>query len=241
MQKVTILSILLMFTISTHAQWWGSSKTVKGNGVLKTEKRKVGDYDAISSGGFFDVILVKGKEGVITLTAEENILEHIIIEVKGNNLQIKTEKGYNIKTRKGVKITVPVTDIDEVSLGGSGNITSKTTIKAESLKLNLGGSGNIDLDIDSSSLNASIGGSGSIKLSGNSGNAKTSIAGSGSIKAYDLIVKTLKANIAGSGNIKATVKDEINAVVAGSGSIYYKGNPDKIKSKSLGSGSVSKQ
>ena len=65
-----------------------------------------------------------------------------------------------------------------------------------------------------------------------------SIAGSGSIKAYDLSTDTLNASIAGSGSIKITVSTKIKAKVVGSGSIYYKGNPSSVDSKSVGSGEV---
>ena len=104
--------------------------------------------------------------------------------------------------------------------------------------MSLGGSGNIALEIDADEISADIGGSGNIKLTGNSNELTSSIAGSGSIKAYDLETEILVATIAGSGSIKTTVKTEIKAKVAGSGSIYYKGNPKYIDTKSAGSGDV---
>jgi len=87
-------------------------------------------------------------------------------------------------------------------------------------------------------ISANIGGSGNIKLSGNSNELTCSIAGSGSIKAYELNTNSLNANIAGSGSIRTTVKTKIKAKVVGSGSIYYKGNPTHIDTKSVGSGDV---
>jgi len=238
MKKLVITAIILMLTISVDAQGWWGNKRVKGNGNMTTETRNTGDYDGVSVGGFFDVILVKGSEGKVTIEGEENLLEYIVTEVSRGVLKIKVEKGVNMKTTRKLTVTVPVESIESVSLGGSGNVKGETTIKADSFNVNLGGSGNITLDVEANDIKSSIGGSGNIKLSGEADNMKSSIAGSGTIKAYDLQVNYIKASIAGSGDIRVSVKDEIKATVAGSGSIYYKGNPPKIDTKSVGSGSV---
>jgi len=226
-------------TLSVSAQsWWGNNKRVKGNGNITTETRKTSDYDEVSVGGFFDVILVKGKEGKIKIEGEDNLMEYIITEVNNGTLKIKVKKGINIKTTRRLTVTVPVKEIEKVSLGGSGNIKSDMLLKADAFGVSLGGSGNITLRIDANTIGSAIGGSGNIRLSGKADSMKSSIAGSGSIKAYELQVNYIKATIAGSGDIRVSVKDEIKATIAGSGSVYYKGNPPKIKTKSVGSGSV---
>ena len=236
LKKIILTSIILSLTLSVNAQW--GSKKIKGNGNVVTVTRTTSNYDGIGVGGSFDVILVKGKEGNIKIEGEENIIPYIVTEVKGNTLQIKFEKNINIRTTKRLTVTVTYRDLDKVSLGGSGNIKSEGIIKGRDLKVSLGGSGNITLTIDSDEVNSKIGGSGNIRLSGKSNELTCSIAGSGSIKAYDLTTDTLNATIAGSGSIRTTVNTRIKAKVVGSGSIYYKGNPKYIDTKSAGSGDV---
>lgn len=238
MRKILITAIVLMLTLSVDAQSWWGNKRVKGNGNVTTVTRNTGDYDGVSVGGFFDVILVGGKEGKVTIEGEENLMEYIVTDVSRGTLKIKVEKGINIKTTRKLIVTVPVKDIESISLGGSGNVKSETSLKMQDLNVNLSGSGNITLDVNASNLKSSISGSGNIKLTGKAGYMRSSIAGSGTIKAYELQVDEIKASIAGSGDIRVSVKDEIDATVAGSGSIYYKGNPPKINTKSVGSGSV---
>lgn len=238
-KKITFILLFIGVSLSSNAQnWWGNGKKVKGNGNVVTVTRTTSDYDAIGVGGSFDVILVKGSEGKITIEGEENIIPYIETEVRGNTLKIKYQKNTNIKTTRKLTITVPYENIDAVSLGGSGNITSKGTLKVNDLKASLGGSGNISLNVDADEVTANIGGSGNIRLEGISKDFTCSIAGSGSIKAYDLETDELSATIAGSGSIRTTVKTKIKAKVVGSGSIYYKGNPKYIDTKSVGSGDV---
>lgn len=235
MKKILFLLIALV-SLNSSAQW--GSKRVKGNGKITTVTRNLDSFDRLSVGGSFNVELVYGKQEKVVITGEENIIPYLETEVDGNKLRIKFKRNTNIKTTRKLTVVVTYNSLESIALGGSGNITGKNTIKTDDMKLSIGGSGNIDVAIDSRYSSASVSGSGDIHVEGNTEQLKCSIAGSGSIKAYDLSTQELKASIAGSGSIRTTVKERIKASIAGSGSIYYKGNPKYIDTKSAGSGDV---
>ena len=237
----TIASILLLSIISTSIQAQFFNKKIKGNGELTTITRNVSDYDEISVAGSFDVKLFKGEEGTITIKADENLLEYIVTEVKNSDLKIKTKKGYTITSRKTIEITVPFESIDGVSLAGSGDVFTNDVIKSNNLKLSLAGSGNMDLNVSTGEVVSNIAGSGNIQLAGDTDNFSCSIAGSGNLNGFNLNATIANAKIAGSGNIKINAVNEIHAKIAGSGNIVYSENPEIIKSKSVGSGSVKKK
>lgn len=238
MKKVLTLSFALI-TIAASAQW---GKRVKGNGKVVTIERTVGDYDYVSVAGWFDVELVDGNEGEITIKGEENLLEYIKTEVKDGDLVIKTKKGVNLQPsnwKDGITITVPVESINGASLSGSGDVIGKTTLKADHFKTSISGSGDIELDVEANRLKASMSGSGDIRLSGKATDFEVSVSGSGDIKAYDLEAEFVEAQVSGSADIKVTAKQALKARVSGSGDISYKGNPKKIDTKSSGSGDIS--
>ncbi|WP_299108737.1 head GIN domain-containing protein [uncultured Tenacibaculum sp.] len=237
MKKQLLTLILVATTITMNSQSWWSSKKVKGNGKVTTETRTIDEFDKVSIGGSFDVELIAGKEGKITIEGEENVIPYIETEVKGNKLKIQFKQNTNVRTTRRLLVTVPFEDIESISLGGSGNVTVNKVIKANEVALNLGGSGNIIAEVSADQTKASIGGSGNIKLKGRSNNFKCSIAGSGSVKAYGLETENLKASIAGSGSVQTTVNTKIKASIVGSGSVYYKGNP-KVDTSTIGSGDV---
>ena len=236
MKKFTIIIILLAFTANVNAQWYG--KKIKGNGNVVTKTRNVSEYDQIAVAGSFDVKLVAGKEGKLTIKVEENLLEYLITEVKDGKLKIKWEKGVNINTTKELLVTVPFEDIDAVSLAGSGDVFSEDTIKTDNLKVALAGSGDVQLIINATSISSAISGSGDIKLKGSSENLKCAIAGSGDINGYELVSNNVEVSIAGSGDIKVNAKENLKARISGSGDVYYRGNP-RQDVKVSGSGSVS--
>ena len=240
MKKTIILSLVLAFTVSCSAQW---GKKIKGNGNTVTIDRSVGEYDAIGLSGWFDVDLIAGKEGEIKLEGESNLLEYIKTEVKNGKLSIKVEKGYNLKPSswdEGIRITVPIESINAVALSGSGDIVGKTTIKTDDFRTAMSGSGDITLDIEASSIDASMSGSGDITLKGRATNFEATISGSGDIKAYGLEADNVDATVSGSADIKVTATKMLKARVSGSGDISYRGNPDKVDTKTAGSGDISK-
>jgi hypothetical protein len=232
--------VLSIFLFNSCVAQWGNK--VKGNGNITTIERSVGFYDTVEMAGFYDVEFTDGKEGNLTITGEENLLTHIITEVKEGKLILKTEKGYNLQpsNRNGVKITVPVEKIDAVYLSGSGDITSKTTLKSDTFKATISGSGDINLDLAVIDLKAAISGSGDIDLTGTANIFEVTISGSGDINAYGLKANEVNVSFSGSGDIDVTATEIFKARVSGSGDINYRGNPTRVDTKSSGSGDVKK-
>jgi hypothetical protein len=239
MNKSIVLLATLMLTSMSHAQWWGNEK-VKGNGNMTTETRTTEDYDGIKCAGAMDYILVAGTEGNIKLEGEENLLKHIITEVKNGNLIVKVEKGVNLRSslNKTIKITIPFKDISEVSLAGSGDLWNEDKISATDLDVSLAGSGDVVLDIEATSVEGRIAGSGDLTLKGNTNNLEAKVAGSGDFHGFGLQSNNTIVSVAGSGDAEVVSNETLKARVAGSGDIEYRGKPSKKDTKVSGSGSI---
>jgi hypothetical protein len=234
-----LITLVAVLTVSIVSAQWGQEK-VKGNGNVISKNMTTADYDAIGVAGAFYVTLVEGNEGKITIKGEENLLEYVVIETNGDELKIKTEKGFNLQPSRGnkIEITIPVKAISSISLAGSGDIISSFTLKSDQFKISLAGSGDIKLQLEANKIEAKLAGSGDIVLKGMAENLEASVAGSGDINAFDLVAQNSKVNVSGSGNISTNCSEFIEARVAGSGDIQYKGNPKKIDTKVAGSGKI---
>ncbi|MEX0316064.1 MAG: head GIN domain-containing protein [Allomuricauda sp.] len=240
MKKLITLGLALSMVAVTSAQW---GKRVKGNGDVVTIERSVGEYDEVALSGWFDVDLVSGQEGELSLKGESNLLEYIKTEVKNGKLVIKVEKGVNLRPSNwngGIRITVPVENISAVALSGSGDIVGKTMLKADDFSARMSGSGDITLSVQAQSVTAALSGSGDIRLNGKANDFDVQVSGSGDVSAYELEAENVNAQVSGSADIKVTANQSINARVSGSGDIHYRGNPEKIKSIASGSGDISK-
>jgi len=237
MKKSILLITMILIGTSAHAQWW---KRIKGNGNTITQTRQTANYDKVSVSGSFDVQLVRGEEGEITLKGEENLLEHIEVYVKNNVLILKVKDNINLSSswNKTITIEVPVIEITGVKLSGSGDISTQTTLKATDFNAAVSGSGDISLAIEATNLYVQISGSGDINLSGSADDLTVKVSGSGDVNAYDVAAQDATVTVSGSADVTLTVKGTLNAKVSGSGDIQYKGNPKKVVSKVSGSGDV---
>ena len=204
MKQLLVLVSFLMLGTTANAQWW---KRIKGNGNMTTQTRSTSDYDKVAVAGFFDVTLVAGSEGEITLKGEENLLEHISVSVKNGVLVIKVKDNINLSTswNKSITATVPIEEIEGVKLSGSGDISSAMTLKAASFEAVISGSGDIDLSVDTQALKAQVSGSGDIDLSGMAKDVSIKVSGSGDVNAYNLQAVNATVVVSGSADVKLSV------------------------------------
>lgn len=229
---------------------------IHGNEMVITEKRIVGSFNGISSESFFDVFIVQDSVEEVIVEAESNLMPYIQTWVSGSTLVLREHDNHCLKTNFPIRITVKVKDLNRIYLTGSGSIMGNTEFTANTFKIELTGSGVIDLDVNAPTIegvisgsgridlgamanqvNVRISGSGEIYLWGEASQTNLEITGSGSVKAYGLVQDTCFVTITGSGNVYVYVIDYLDVRISGSGSVYYKGFP-QIVTTITGSGSV---
>ena len=238
MKKLTTLTVALLCITTSCAQ-----KRIKGNGNVVTIERNTSDYDGVSVSGFYEVELVDGQEGNLTLKGEDNILDYIETEVKGGTLHIKSINNKTLipSRGEGVFITIPVEEIDKIRLSGSGDFSGDKTLKTDDLDIQISGSRNIDLTIDAIEVSVMTSDSSNIRLKGDSEEFTVRSSGSSNVRAFDLETQEATFELSGSSDVETTVNESITSRVSGSGNVSYRGNPQKVDSKISGSGRVSKK
>ena len=145
----------------------------------------------------------------------------------------------NVSGSGNMRIEVEASGDMESDVSGSGNIDLRG--KCKNFNSDVSGSGRVTLALNASGrADFGVSGSGKIEASGVASNVKANISGSGKVLAADLETNSCDVRITGSGDVEINVKNELNANITGSGSVRYKGNPNKVNSHSAGSGNVRK-
>ncbi len=238
MKKIQLFTLLLaanlFLSCSVESQNW-NGRGINGEGSKVTETFDLPTFDAIGLTINADVYLTQGSQSV-KIEAQKNIIDNIEKEVDGKHWKIKFKK--NVRKHEAVKIWISVPDLTSVAVSGSGDVIGKGSFKGlGELRLAVSGSGNIELDANSTSLNAAVSGSGNIDTKGKTGDCQIRISGSGDVDAGNLHASTCSVRIAGSGDASVNVKENLEVAIAGSGDVVYTGNP-KVRSKISGSGDV---
>ena len=224
-----------------------SLPVVKGEGQVLSKERKLPAYTQIKLECGADIVLTHGQVGDITINGSQNMEPYVITEVKDGVLIVRMSPDFAYQFIKKLEICIPVDEsLTEVTVQGSGDITSHQQLQVKELTCNVLGSGDIDLSLQAESLSFSVKGSGDIKIKGTTQTLGVAIAvalsGMGSaLGDFDgdaLQTKQATASIRGSGDVELFVTEQLSADIRGSGDITVKGNPKKIDVQTKGSGRV---
>jgi hypothetical protein len=208
------------------------------SGPITTEFRTQSHFNEVIVLGNINVFYVSDTSFQIKVEAGERLLPYIQTVVANNELIIK-ELNNPIANHRPVNVYISTDSLNAITVEGSGNFSSNLIqINVTLLALKLKGSGNISIPCSVNLLNSSIEGSGDITLTGTSQINNASIIGSGDFKSRYLSSNNSSIVIEGSGSAEITVYDTLNAVILGSGSIDYYGNPSIVNTQITGSGTV---
>jgi len=202
------------------------------------ETRDVSEFTKISFSISGHLYIKQGNTQSLVLEGDD--LDEVVTEVSGNRLRIKRRSSVWNWGNNKIDVYITVRNLESINLSGSGKVIGETKFEVDDLDLSVSGSGDIEMDVFANRLETGISGSGSVELRGVSVQHSVSISGSGKMDAEDLEAETYKIRISGSGSCRINVSKEIDARVSGSGSIYYKGNPDKVYHHASGSGRIRK-
>ena len=221
--QLIILSALMLF-VSCDA-----FKCIEGSGSIEQAYRGFSNFDGIKLEGSFDVIVEQNNnnEYSVEVEADKNFLPYISTEVYSNILEIKT---VNNRCLNGDRVTVYVKlpELLYVQLTGSGYIEAKCyNLYNEKMTISNTGSGEISvLGINCGETETFLSGSGIIKLSGVTSVHNVYLSGSGDISAFPLDTEESYAKMNGSGAMYLFAYKYMDAVITGSGNVFYQGNPE---------------
>lgn len=229
--KTVILSfIALSFCVSCTS--------ITGTGPTVTVARQMGDIKSIDLEMNAKVYLVKGDKSGIVIKAQQNIIDVLSTSESNGVLEIKSKE--SISVTEPIQIWVTMKGLEELELSGSGSIQSDSDFNQEEVEIDLSGSGSISVKLNVQKLDAELSGSGDLSLFGKAAKANLELKGSGNIVAQNFEIDQCKVVLGGSGETKVKVNNSLDARIDGSGNVYYKGNPQKVKSDVNGSGKVTK-
>lgn len=228
--------ILLITILSVLSFGWAKAET-------RTEKRNTNPFSEVSLRVNADLFIEQGDEHSIEITASDEALRKIIVEVDDDKLVIRFSwEDILFKDFKPghMEIHVVMKNVYGLSVQGSGNIYAENPIETHTLELNIAGSGDIKMgNVHCDKIDADIAGSGDIVFDGDSEGREIEImiAGSGDVVASDFKAEAAYVKIAGSGDSEVNASEYLDVSIYGSGDVRYVGEPS-VKSHVAGSGRI---
>ncbi len=209
---------------------------LEGEGPVVSGDKDVAGFSKLEVSVPADVIITIGDQPHVTIEAQENVIEAVSADVKGNTLVLKASPC--VSTDKTFRINLTVKELSAININGSGSVVTEDVLTSGKMRIRINGSGDARIDLKAEEIDAGINGSGDIVLNGSTTNLSIKINGSGDVRGLELTSNNVRVNINGSGDVEVDVSDKLSVDIAGSGNVRYTGNP-KVKSSVNGSGEVS--
>lgn len=212
-------------------------KSVDGDGnVVKKDIAVSGSFNSVSVDRDLNVILIQGDKQSVTVETDENLQQHIKIEVKGNELKITSDANLNADTKR---ITVVLPTVESLSTSSSATIKGESLIKGDRISLSASSDGSIDLNLEANNLECETSSGAHIEIAGRNEKLETKASSGGKINAKTLKSKKVEASASSGGVITVNPSDYLSAEASSGAKIFYVTTPAKLKQEANSGGVIS--
>lgn len=201
MRKLALLFLLLpLLAAGCHR---GMRAEVNGSGKRVTQKREISPFTSISTEGAFEIEVTCQKDLSLEVEGDDNVLELVTAEVRGNVLRLRNTKNYSTNDPVRLKITVP--NLEGLTVSGAGRIHIKD-MKNEKFEIDSNGAPNIT-------------------VSGSTNTIDIDSNGAGRIDTQNLRATRGVVDSKGVSRIDLDVRDQLDVTVSGPSTVTYRGDP----------------
>jgi hypothetical protein len=210
-----------------------SINAIEGSGIVTSEQRDVSGFSGVALSNMGLVVLTQGDEEGLRVTADDNLMEYIVTEVRNGTLHIGLKRGAAmavLRPTAPIRFDIDFKDLTGLAVTGSGSFEIGT-LDTPSLEIAVGGSGDVGIDrLVTQQLTTAISGSGVVVVGGETRTNSIAISGSGEFHGRDLDAEAVAAGISGSGVVIVTATERLDVDISGNGTVRYFGSPQVTRS-----------
>jgi hypothetical protein len=188
---------------------------IRGNGHVVTDSRPVIDFWEIEANGGFQIEWRNGAPSV-TITTDENLLNHITTEVEEHRLRLHSHG--NLWSTKGIKVAISSSKREGARLTGAARL-SASQLSGHSFAIETTGAARVKLD-------------------GAVDDLITEMTGASRLEADSLQTKTATISSTGASRAEVNVSESLSVSITGAGKVTYSGNPANVTKHVTGAGSI---
>ena len=238
MRRFTILSILLFMLLSSCHFLGG--KRIRGNGRITTQSRTVNPFTNVDVRGGIDVYVRQDSVSSVKIEADENLLEYVQVTVDAGTLDIREERGFNLRSTRGIKVFVSGPSFKHFEASGACDIYSENQLNSpEPISIDLSGACDVKMDLKTPAINVELSGAGKITLKGETKDFDVDGSGSTDVKCFELMTENTHVELSGAGDAEVFASVKLDVQVSGAADVKYKGNAT-VSQKVSGAGTVKK-
>ena len=236
MQRIAKIFILLFIiaAVTTACMSPFQPRLVRGSGDIIVERRNVSGFNKVLVEGAGRIIITQGDKESLIIETDDNLMEYIKVEVKGDTLEIGFEDNVVFSSGRGrialdptdgFVFRISVIDLNAIAVSGAADIEIEK-IKTDQFDITLSGAGLVAVDdLDARTLNVLVSGAGDVNLAGRVDNQVVRLSGLGHYQAFSLESQVAAITISGAGGANVWVTESLDVSISGAGDVKYYGDP----------------
>jgi len=213
MKQIGIFTIGAISLLFSACDWIG----IRGNSHIVTDQRTITEFSEIAASGGLTIEWHRGPP-VLSVTTDENLLQHIDTQVSGKTLRLRTRTRDRLRPTRGIKISVSSANLDGAELSGAVDLIAKAVAGAKFYVQTTGAS---DVTVD-----------------GTVEQLLADMTGASDLHAKGLQAKTVEISTTGAASAYVLATDALKVSITGAGDVTYSGNPPTIEKHITGAGSI---
>jgi hypothetical protein len=162
------------------------------------------------------------------------------INVNDGVLEIREEKGFDLRSARGIKVSVSGPSFKHFAASGACDIYSENKISSSNeISISVTGASSIKMELNAPKVKAELTGASHAELKGETKTFSADGTGACGIKCFELMAEETDVEVSGASHAEVFASVKLDAHASGASSIKYKGNAT-VTQEASGASSVHK-
>jgi len=210
---------------------------VHGAGSVVSHDFEVSNFNGVRISGGYVVNFEYSAEPSVSVEMQENLFEHLRVQVRDNILHIDSKKNFVTTLTNTPHINISAPNLNSLDFRGAVKTGEWDKIEAQHFTIKTSGSSDIVMSFEVDQLDITTAGSARLTLSGSAPVTKIKLSGSAKILALNLQTADIDIRASGSCSADIACSTKLNVVISGAGLVRYSGSPT-VTQKISGSGKI---
>ena len=235
----TMILVLLVMLIITSGVIVGCDELV-GSGNLETKEYSFSDFTNVEIGGAYEFDITQSDSYSISITADDNVMEHVRVTKSGDTLKIDLGSvGPIISITLEATVTMPRLYDLEVSGASKGTISGFES--NEDLNIDVSGASKVNGDITAGNTKFDVSGASTLELEGTARDMEADVSGASHLYLEDFSVIDADVTMSGASSGTVNVNEILDVDLSGASKLKYVGTPRMGDINTSGASSLEKK
>jgi hypothetical protein len=233
---------------------------VKGSGTLDTQEFDFSGFDRVEVGYAFEVEITQSSSYSVSITADDNLFDYILVSKQGTTLKIRLEPALHYAfTKLQAKITMPQlyglelsgatrgtvsgfssTDNIDIEMSGASSL-NLVELTAGDVRINISGASSVTGDTAVGDADFTVSGASTLQLEGSASDIIVDASGASRVKLAAFLANNADVTLSGASSGTVNLDGILDANLSGASKLSYIGEPTMGTINTSGASTLSKK